>query len=213
VLKKFDDILYGTWKICECLLRVAFTAIAVCWYILIAVLKVLFSMPGLRKFADFAEHMVLSKPARAVGARVPAMWTSFASTMDASPVLRRIVLPVVAVLAVLWISPPSHWGPWYEYQRGTASYYSTGFWFRKTANLEIFLPFRYTAAHKSLPFNTMVKVVNSENGRTVYVRINDRGPYVKNRIIDLSAAAAEKIGIYKKGTGRVIIYTRKRLKE
>ncbi len=83
---------------------------------------------------------------------------------------------------------------------GTASYYSTQFHGRKTANGETFNMHQLTAAHPSLPFGTCVKVTNMSNGKDVIVRINDRGPFVKGRIIDLSAGAAKKLGIIKSGT-------------
>jgi len=82
---------------------------------------------------------------------------------------------------------------------GRASYYSKDFQGRKTANGEQFNYFDYTAAHRSLPFNTYLNVVNKENNFNIIVRVNDRGPYAKNRIIDLSEAAARRIGGYHHG--------------
>ncbi len=82
---------------------------------------------------------------------------------------------------------------------GKASYYSKNFQGRKTANGEQFNYFDYTAAHRSLPFNTYLNVVNKENNFNIIVRVNDRGPYAKNRIIDLSEAAARRIGGYHHG--------------
>ena len=86
---------------------------------------------------------------------------------------------------------------------GMASFYSTKFNCRRTASGEKFNNGALTAAHLSLPFGSLVKVTNMRNGRTVVVRINDRGPHVKGRIIDLSKAAAKKIGIGHAGTARV----------
>ncbi|MFH1874849.1 MAG: septal ring lytic transglycosylase RlpA family protein [Pseudomonadota bacterium] len=86
---------------------------------------------------------------------------------------------------------------------GQASWYGPGFSGRKTASGERFRPSALTAAHRSLPFGTMVEVTNLANNRTVVVRINDRGPYAKNRIIDLSQRAAQKIGMIKSGTAKV----------
>jgi len=86
-----------------------------------------------------------------------------------------------------------------------ASYYSKEFEGRLTANGERFDVHALTAAHRTLPFNTRVKVVNLSNGLEVYVRINDRGPFKKDRIIDLSYAAAEKIGLIGPGTAEVKI--------
>ena len=84
-----------------------------------------------------------------------------------------------------------------------ASYYADKYHGRKTSNGEVFNMYDLTAAHKSLPFNTKVKVTNLSNGKSVVVRINDRGPFVKGREIDLSKAAAVKIGMIKSGTAKV----------
>jgi len=87
--------------------------------------------------------------------------------------------------------------------RGIASWYGPNFHAKRTSNGEIYDMYAYTAAHKTLPMNTMVKVLNRENGRSVVVRINDRGPFVAGRIIDLSNVAARKINMVKKGTAKV----------
>ena len=86
---------------------------------------------------------------------------------------------------------------------GFASFYATKFNGRRTASGEKFNNNAMTAAHKSLPFGSKVQVTNVRNGKSVVVRINDRGPYVRGRIIDLSKAAARKIGIGRTGTARV----------
>ncbi len=86
---------------------------------------------------------------------------------------------------------------------GKASYYADQFHGRRTANGETFNMHELTAAHPSLPFGTWVKVTNLNNGKDVVVRINDRGPFVKGRIIDLSIDAAKEIGIMRSGTVRV----------
>jgi len=83
--------------------------------------------------------------------------------------------------------------------KGKASFYSDWFDGRLTANGEFFSQEEYTAAHKSLPFDTWVEVKNLDNKKTVYLRINDRGPYIKGRIIDLSKAGAKAIGNLKQG--------------
>lgn len=90
-------------------------------------------------------------------------------------------------------------------QYGKASYYGEEFHGRKTASGEIFNKWDYTCAHKKLPFDTRIKVTNLKNQRTVIVRVNDRGPFVKGRIIDLSFAAAKKIGMIKDGVVKVKI--------
>ena len=82
---------------------------------------------------------------------------------------------------------------------GGASFYGEKWNGRRTANGEIFNTYELTAAHKSLPFGTKVKVVNKTNGKSVVVRINDRGPFVKGRTIDLSKKAFQSIASIKKG--------------
>lgn len=88
---------------------------------------------------------------------------------------------------------------------GKASYYGREFEGRKTASGEIFHNADFTAAHRTLPFNTFVRVTNLKNDLTITVKINDRGPFVKTRIIDLSEAGARRIGSYNKGLASVKI--------
>ena len=88
-------------------------------------------------------------------------------------------------------------------ETGIASWYGPGFHGRQTANGETYDMEEMTAAHKELPFNTWVRVESLDNGRTVEVRINDRGPFVGGRIIDLSRAAAQQIDMIGSGTARV----------
>ncbi len=88
---------------------------------------------------------------------------------------------------------------------GEASYYADKFHGRKTANGEIFDMYKLTAAHKSLPFDTILEVTNQNNGKSVVVRVNDRGPYKKGRILDLSYAAAKSIDMISTGVARVQI--------
>ncbi len=90
-------------------------------------------------------------------------------------------------------------------QRGLASWYGTKFHGRKTANGETYNMYAMTAAHKTLPIPSYVRVTHLKNHRSVVVRINDRGPFHEGRIIDLSYAAAVKLGIQKTGTGPVEI--------
>jgi rare lipoprotein A len=95
-------------------------------------------------------------------------------------------------------------------QTGKASYYADKFNGRKTANGEIFHNSKFTAAHKTLPFGTRVKVTNLSNGKSVKVRINDRGPFVAGRMIDLSKTAAKKIDMVNTGVGNVKIKYKKK---
>lgn len=89
--------------------------------------------------------------------------------------------------------------------KGVASWYGPKFHAKKTSNGEIYNMYANTAAHKTLPMNTMVKVHNLENGKSTIVRINDRGPFVSGRIIDLSNKAAHAIDMVKRGTAKVKI--------
>jgi rare lipoprotein A len=90
-------------------------------------------------------------------------------------------------------------------QNGVASWYGPNFHGKKTSNGETYNMHAMTAAHKTLPLGVYVRVHNKENGRDAIVRVNDRGPFVKNRIIDLSYAAAKKLGVDTKGTAPVRI--------
>lgn len=96
-------------------------------------------------------------------------------------------------------------------QKGIASWYGYETYRQKgghmTANGEAFDPNGLNAAHKYLPLPTFVRVTNLENNRRAILRVNDRGPFVKGRIIDLSAGAAKKLGFYNKGTAKVLVET------
>jgi len=135
----------------------------------------------------------------------------------ASPLNRSTLAPVVLVVSLVlfftgWASAPdSTKGVPSETRRaesptildGVASYYGKEHHGKKTANGEIFDMNKLTAAHRSLPFGSQVKVTNLSNNRSVTVRINDRGPYVSGRIIDLSQAAAERLEMIQAGIVRV----------
>lgn len=91
------------------------------------------------------------------------------------------------------------------HQKGIASYYGRDFHGNRTANGEIYDMNGISAAHKTLPFNTIVEVKNLDNGRKITVRINDRGPFIAGRIIDLSVGAAKRLRMYVAGTANVEI--------
>ena len=107
--------------------------------------------------------------------------------------------------------PYKVFGKWYQplpdskgfRQRGIASWYGKDFHGKKTSNGETYDMYAMTAAHKTLPLGTYVRVHNLENNRTLEVRINDRGPFVRGRIIDLSYTGAKEIGIVGPGTAKV----------
>lgn len=118
-------------------------------------------------------------------------------------------LGVLAGCAPRATRPPAEEKPppgraWLE--EGLASYYGPGLAGRPTASGEKFNPQKLTAAHKKLPFGACLRVVNMENGRSVEVRVNDRGPFVKGRVVDVSTAAAKQLGMMEKGLARVRLY-------
>ncbi|MGU9958298.1 MAG: septal ring lytic transglycosylase RlpA family protein [Arenicellales bacterium WSBS_2016_MAG_OTU3] len=90
-------------------------------------------------------------------------------------------------------------------ERGIASWYGKQFHGRRTSSGEIYDMYKMTAAHPTLPLPTYVRVRNLDNGRTAVVRVNDRGPFKKGRIIDLSYAAASKLGVVRAGIAKVVI--------
>ena len=116
---------------------------------------------------------------------------------------------LAACILLLWIvatscsSGPKPSPPRPDQAYGLASYYGKKFHGRRTASGERYNMHAMTAAHRSLPFGKMVKVTHVKSGRSVKVRINDRGPFIKGRIIDLSYAAAKKLGMLSEGVARV----------
>ncbi|MFN2355386.1 MAG: septal ring lytic transglycosylase RlpA family protein [Desulfopila sp.] len=116
---------------------------------------------------------------------------------DATPTQRPYVIKNVKYYPI-----PSSTG---YVDTGIASWYGRDFHGRTTSNGERYNMYAQTAAHKILPINTMLLVKNLDNGRQTVVRINDRGPFVRGRILDLSYSSAKKLGIIRKGTGRVRI--------
>lgn len=112
-------------------------------------------------------------------------------------------LKTAIFLLLVAISTASAWADELFKSNVEASYYADKFHGRKTSSGEIFDMNALTAAHKTLPFGTVVKVTNLENNKSVNVRINDRGPFVAGREIDISKAAATKLDMIKTGTARV----------
>ena len=134
--------------------------------------------------------------------------------------MRRLFLSLGGAAAILALAVPGHadlgprGGEPAFRQVGMASWYGPGFHGRKTASGERFNQNKLTAAHRKLPLGSEVKVTNLENGRTITVEINDRGPYAKGRVLDLSKAAAKKLGMVDDGVAKVRIEaTRQQLAE
>ena len=102
--------------------------------------------------------------------------------------------------------PPYEPGKEFRYREtGLASWYGEDFHGRKTASGEVYDMYAMTAAHRTLPFNTRVKVTNLDNGMKTEARVNDRGPFVAGRIIDLSRSGAKELGMLGPGTARVTV--------
>ena len=130
----------------------------------------------------------------------------------------RVIVISIAMLSPLMYSLTSHLLPLTSYlspltsktnaqgvQTGKASYYAKKFSGRKTASGERLHHDSLTCAHRTYPFGTQLKVTNPANGKTVIVRVTDRGPYVKGRIIDLSVRAARELGIIAQGIAPVVV--------
>lgn len=113
--------------------------------------------------------------------------------------MKNIFISTVLTLIFLLYSFNTH------AEQGVAAYYSDVFQGKTTASGEVYDKNEYTAAHKSLPFGTKVRVTDLKNNKSVDVTITDRGPFIKGRIIDLSYAAAEKIDLIKAGVSQVTL--------
>jgi rare lipoprotein A (peptidoglycan hydrolase) len=135
-----------------------------------------------------------SEPIRAGGA-IPRPFSFALALISALTLLGA--LPARADLSSVDDSPAPAFGK--------ASYYGRGFAGRKTASGAIFYPDRLTAAHRFLPLGTKVRVTNLHNGQSVLVTINDRGPYIRGRHIDLSLGAARAIGMLGRGVAEVVM--------
>lgn len=129
--------------------------------------------------------------------------------------MRRLLVGVTVGLGVLAGCAPRAIRPTPEekppsgrayLEEGLASYYGPGLSGRRTASGEKLDPKAFTAAHRKLPFGSCLRVVNMENGRSVEVRVNDRGPFVPGRVVDVSLAAAKQLDLMAKGLARVRLY-------
>ena len=118
--------------------------------------------------------------------------------MNGMPIIET--MKALALALIVTAIPPA-----FTLEEGLASWYGGKFQGRLTSSGEVFDTNLLTAAHKTLPFGTLVRVTNLANGRATVVKINDRGPFVEGRIIDLSRAAAEQIDMVGTGTARVSV--------
>lgn len=144
-----------------------------------------------------------------------ALWLSLCLVVGGAQAQEEVALAVVAEHSAVQAAPGTEAESGLdrpdiaerEVGKGLASWYGKRFHGRRTANGERFDMHALTAAHPTLPFGTLVRVRSVEDGRTVDVRINDRGPWIKRRVIDLSRAAAHALGLIDLGTGtrRVVL--------
>ncbi len=118
-------------------------------------------------------------------------------------VLLAVILTVTGCATAPTPHPATALDPKPRHETGMASYYANRFAGRRTASGETYDPAEMTAAHRTLPFGTRVRVTNLVNERTVDVRINDRGPFRRGRVIDLSRRAAGELGFLSRGLTRV----------
>jgi rare lipoprotein A len=135
-----------------------------------------------------------------------AIFAKFKNKISDSKSFRNFSSVILIIILALFIYPPERWGKWRHYQDGTASYYGRGFYCKSTASGQIYWPWLYAAAHKTLPLGAIIKVKNKDNDKVIYVRIFDRGPFVKGRILDLTKSAAHDLGIVENGLAEVEIY-------
>jgi rare lipoprotein A len=150
--------------------------------------------------------LLTSGPAQAVGTQDAAPTGNSAATDDSARIIDLI--EVVSTLKEAVQAPAAPTAHTYQtIGEGEASYYGAELAGNRTASGERFNPNAMTAAHRTLPLGTKLRVTNKANGKSVLVRINDRGPFVGNRLIDLSLGAAREIGMVRAGKARVTLET------
>lgn len=210
LLNLSDGFCAVIWTLFIFLNRVVGFALLLLGKVIAAIWSILCLLWPLNKIASginafFRElHSIIKPIFKSIG----TCYEKFLTKTAKSFVLKRIFVPILLILLFLAIYPPSHWGYWKLKEQGIASYYGYGFYFRQTASGQRYWPWRCSAASLTLPLGTIAKVVNKNNGQSVYVEINDRGPYVNGRILDLSFVAALKLGMIHHGIIPVDIYTR-----
>ena len=149
-------------------------------------------------FTDPLDLVIPAQPAAAIEPSAPSLEPADQSDL-------AIVEPQeVAPEPLMPPPPPQPAGPVVvSTHSGEASWYGPGFYGNRTANGEVYQPGTMTAAHRTLPFGTRVRVTNLWNGRIAVVRINDRGPFVGHRVIDLGHGAAHELGLVRSGIAQV----------
>lgn len=149
-----------------------------------------------------AAHPTETAPAATTASGFESSFEAFAQ-LPAAPVPAEGAVDLAAIDHSHSAASPAEAGAGKALGSGMASYYASQFHGRRTASGERFDMAAMTAAHRTLPFGSKVRVTNPANGRSVVVRINDRGPFTRGRTIDVSRAAAERLGLIARGHGRV----------
>ncbi|MFO8238516.1 MAG: septal ring lytic transglycosylase RlpA family protein [Prochlorococcaceae cyanobacterium] len=158
-----------------------------------------------RIFSQGAASLLLAGAAAVAATATPALAASGQGSprpmavrdLEPLPMFQLDSMPIAP--ATLLASAPDV----VQVAQGTASWYGPGFFGNRTASGEVFRPGTMTAAHRTLPFGTRVRVTNLNNGRSAVVRINDRGPFTGNRVIDLGHGAAQELGLVSSGLAPV----------
>jgi len=211
LMRALDAILFALWRLFERLVRLLLALLRPFFGALFRAAKVLGRSAFWKRIAkspegEAFESFLLSPLSRAVRSMLLDGMREAVGILDGSAVARRLLFAGLGLFLLrgCFAYEGRVDGPWAGYSsRCVASYYEKGFLGKLTANGEIYSPFEMTAAHRKLPFGTWVRVRNLENGAVAIVRINDRGPYIEGRDIDLSKAAARKIGIVARGLAKV----------
>ncbi len=154
-----------------------------------------------------ATNALVAAALAALSASAPAQAVSTADTARVDS-LAQIVADLPEQTAPIFVPAPEVTEAetrFEAYGEGVASFYGHELAGNRTASGERFNPSSLTAAHRSLPLGTKLRVTNTANGEAVIVRVNDRGPFVKSRLIDLSLGAAREIGMVRTGTARVTV--------
>lgn len=152
----------------------------------------------------------MRKQSKKILSTVFAIWATFvgpiiAQTVAGDTEMEELTIPAEQVAVIDSIQtqePPSTQKP-LSCETWVASYYGKKFHGRKTASGEVYNQYAMTCAHKTLPFQTLLKVTNPKNGKNVIVRVTDRGPFIRGRDIDLSYGAAKEIGMLAAGVAKV----------
>jgi len=210
-IRALDVALLILWRLLEGLVRLLFALLRPLLSALLRAAKVLGRSPAWRRTLETPgwkelESLLLSPLSRVLRSMLLDRLREAVALLESSSAARRLLFAGIGLFLVrgCFAYEERIDGPWEGYSSPcVASYYERGFLGKPTASGEIYSPYAMTAAHRKLPFGTWVRVRNLESGALAVVRINDRGPFIEGRDIDLSKAAARKIGIVGSGLAKV----------